>query len=57
MSRGYERRLRVRSKDEDARKAQQRADKLACEAWNERLTQLGGPLDPSPSLGAAVSGG
>jgi len=57
MSRSYERRLRVRSKDVDACKAQQRADKLACEAWNERMTQLGGPLDPSPSIRAAISGG
>jgi hypothetical protein len=44
-------------KDEEARKAQQLADKLACEAWNVRLAQLGGPLQPSPSLRAAIHGG
>lgn len=33
------------------------ADQLACEAWNERLAQLGGPLQPSPSLGAAINSG
>ena len=44
-------------KDDAARKAQQVADKLACEAWNERLAQLGGPLQPSPSLRAAINGG
>jgi hypothetical protein len=44
-------------KDDAARKAQQTADRLACEAWNERLRQLGGPLQPSPSIRAAVNGG
>jgi len=44
-------------KDDDARKAQQAADRLACEAWNERLAQLGGPMRPSPSMRAAVNGG
>ena len=47
----------VRSKDDDAKRAQQVADRLCCEAWNERLMQLGGPLQPSPSLRAAISGG
>ncbi len=55
-SRHY-RRSEVRVKDDAARKAQQLADKLVCEAWNERLAQLGGPLQPSPSLRAAVNGG
>ena len=54
---GHHRRLDVRMKDEEARKAQRVADKLACEAWNERLAQLGGPLRPSPSLRAAINGG
>jgi hypothetical protein len=47
----------VRMKEQEARKAQQRADALACEAWNERLAKLGGPLRPSPTLRAAISGG
>jgi hypothetical protein len=46
----------VRMKEDEARKAQQVADKLACEAWNERLAKLGGPLRPSPTIRAAVSG-
>ncbi|TMJ04323.1 MAG: hypothetical protein E6G97_07410 [Alphaproteobacteria bacterium] len=46
-----------RSKHDQALQAQQHADKLACEAWNERMLQLGGPIRPSPSLRAAISGG
>ena len=46
-----------RVKNDAAGKAQEHADKLACEAWNERLRQLGGPLQPSPSLRAALNGG
>ena len=37
--------------------ARQEADRLACVAWNERMTRLGGPPDPAPSLRAAISGG
>jgi|SoiMethySBSTD1v2_1073268.scaffolds.fasta_scaffold106082_2 hypothetical protein len=44
-------------KEEEAKRAQQVADRLACEAWVERLQQLGGPLQPSPSLRAAINGG
>jgi hypothetical protein len=51
------RRIAWRAKDEAARKAQQRADELACEAWNDRMRLLGGPLQPSPSLRAAIAGG
>jgi hypothetical protein len=46
-----------RWKIEQAEKAQKIADELCCEAWNERLHQLGGPLQPSPSIRAAISGG
>ena len=46
-----------RWKNEQAQNAQKVADRLSCEAWNERLTQLGGPLQPSPSLRAAINGG
>jgi hypothetical protein len=51
------RRIEWRSKDEAARAAQQRADRLCCEAWNERMRLLGGPVQPSPSLAAAINGG
>jgi hypothetical protein len=40
---------RVRIKDDAVEKAQQAADRLACKAWN------GGPLQPSPTLRAAIS--
>jgi hypothetical protein len=53
----HARSIDVKMKDEAARKAQQFADKLACEAWSARLRQLGGPLRPSPSIRAAISGG
>ena len=46
-----------RWKQDAAETAQKHADKLACEAWNERLLQLGGPLQPSPSIRAAINGG
>jgi hypothetical protein len=49
--------VNVRIKDDAAKRAQNVADRLACEAWNERLRQLGGPLQPSPSIRAAVNGG
>ena len=42
---------------EAAKKAQVHADALACEAWNERMRRLGGPVQPSPSLSAAINGG
>jgi hypothetical protein len=51
------RRSRWRSKDEEARHAQQHADSLACEAWNARMHLLGGPVQPSPSLRGAIDGG
>lgn len=53
----HSRYLDVRTKDDAAKKAQAHAGKLACEAWNARRTQLGGPLEPSPSLRAAINGG
>jgi hypothetical protein len=33
------------------------ADKLLCEAWNERMWADGGPIDPSPSVDQAINGG
>ena len=53
----YSRGVSVRIKDDAAKRAQGVADRLCCEAWNERLAQLGGPLRPSPSLRAAINGG
>jgi hypothetical protein len=52
-----QRRIAWRIKDDAAKKAQARADTLACEAWNERMRLLGGPAQPSPSLAAAINGG
>jgi len=46
-----------RFKQQQAEQAQQVADRLCVEAWNERLMQLGGPLQPSPSLRGAINGG
>jgi len=33
------------------------ADKLLCEAWNERMWANGGPIDPSPTVDQAINGG
>ncbi|MGM4960892.1 hypothetical protein ACT4MK_36870 [Bradyrhizobium barranii] len=33
------------------------ADRLLCESWNERMWSDGGPIDPSPTIDQAVSGG
>ena len=33
------------------------ADRLLCEAWNERLWADGGPIDPSPTVDQAINGG
>jgi hypothetical protein len=35
----------------------QQADKLLCESWNERMWSDGEPIDPSPTIAQAVSGG
>lgn len=34
-----------------------KADSLDCQAWNERMWRDGGPVDPSPTVSAAVNGG
>src|SRR5947209_678057 len=46
-----------RWKEEQAGKARKHADALECEAFNERMMQLGGPIQPSPTLGTAMNGG
>jgi len=48
---------RVRSAADAARDAQRKADELACEAWNVRMSEQGGPAQPSPSIRAALNGG
>src|SRR5260221_9855660 len=35
----------------------QKADKLFCESWNERMWSDGEPIDPSPTIDQAVNGG
>jgi hypothetical protein len=35
----------------------QRADKLLCESWNERMWSVGEPIDPSPTIDQAINGG
>lgn len=35
----------------------QRADKLLCESWNERMWSAGEPIDPSPTIDQALNGG
>src|ERR1700704_2235435 len=48
---------RLRLAENAAREAQRKADVLACEAWNERMTLDGGPAQPSPSIRAALNAG
>jgi hypothetical protein len=33
------------------------ADDLACQSWNERMWSDGGPAQPSPTIGQAITGG
>ncbi|MGT2503248.1 hypothetical protein ACVOMS_25570 [Bradyrhizobium guangxiense] len=33
------------------------ADRLLCESWNERMWANGEPIDPSPTIDQAISGG
>jgi phage FluMu protein Com len=35
----------------------QRADKLLCESWNEKMWSAGEPIDPSPTIDQALNGG
>jgi hypothetical protein len=43
----------VRTSAERAKAARRQADKLACEAWNQRMLGFRGPAQPSPTLGDA----
>jgi hypothetical protein len=42
---------------ERAREARKAADKLACDAWNQRMLGYKGPAQPSPTLGDALNAG
>jgi hypothetical protein len=47
----------IRASAERAREARMAADKLACEAWNQRMLGYKGPAQPSPALGDALNAG
>jgi len=47
----------IRASAERAREARREADKLACEAWNQRMLGYKGPAQPSPALGDALNAG
>jgi hypothetical protein len=42
---------------ERAAEARKVADRLACEAWNQRMLGFQGPAQPSPALGDALNAG
>jgi hypothetical protein len=47
----------IRASAERAAAARKEADKLACEAWNQRMLGYKGPAQPSPALGDALNAG
>jgi hypothetical protein len=47
----------VRASAERAAEARKVADRLACEAWNQRMLGFQGPAQPSPALGDALNAG
>ena len=47
----------VRAAAERATEARKEADRLACNAWNQRVPGFQGPAQPSPALGDALSAG
>jgi hypothetical protein len=47
----------IRHSTERAAAARKEADKLACEAWNDRMLGYKGPAQPSPALGDALNAG
>ena len=47
----------VRASAERAAEARKAADRLACEAWNQRMLGFQGPTQPSPALGDALNAG
>jgi hypothetical protein len=47
----------IRAPAERAHEARKQADKLACEAWNQRMLGYKGPAQPSPARGDALNAG
>jgi hypothetical protein len=47
----------IRASAERAAEARKQADRLACEAWNQRMLGFRGPAQPSPALGDALTPG
>ncbi|MGJ5022314.1 hypothetical protein [Bradyrhizobium oligotrophicum] len=47
----------IRIAAEQATRARQKADRLACIAWNKLMLEAGGPAQPSPTLGEALNAG
>jgi hypothetical protein len=47
----------IRASAERARDARKEADRLACEAWNQRMLGYKGPAQPSPTLSDALNAG
>jgi hypothetical protein len=47
----------VRASAQRAAEARKQADRLACEAWNQRMLRFQGPAQPSPTLGDALNAG
>ena len=47
----------IRASAERAREARKVADRLACEAWNQRMLGYKGPAQPSPAMGDALNAG
>ena len=47
----------IRASAERAAEARKEADRLACEAWNQRMLGYRGPAQPSPTLGDALNAG
>ena len=47
----------IRASAERAAEARKQADRLACEAWNQRMLGFQGPAQPSPALCDALNAG
>jgi hypothetical protein len=47
----------IRRSAEQAKRARVEADKLACNAWNERMLGYKGPAQPSPTIVDALNAG
>ena len=47
----------IRASAERAAESRKQADRLACEAWNQRMLGFQGPAQPSAALGDALNAG